>query len=472
MRNMPVLKKRTPRTLEKALGATVALLAILLFVGKSISSHLIDDPRVHEAREAVAWNSKWIPDEQNAATDYVNAANAVHVGYSLDSLNIFINGELIPAVRVPLPPRIGNALADYVRMNSGALFYLEQAVGKSACRFPREGEYYRARYGEPLGSRIYRLPFLLTIATLSAADSGDHALAARNLNTMAALARSLIQDTSSGFHLSGSYVVTQLVDAFERTAPASAYSDEGLARVLRTLSDIEFLLPSRERLQQTLLSTLEWRIMGVEEGWARDSYVLPLLFSEWSGLDDFRRATCVFTGQDVLNAHHALDLTRIEQDLRYRRLYAGSGASNLVEVAQMQFRDLARVRALKGAVAVERFRLANNRLPESLEEVSRDSLGAITDPFSRGPMPYRKDERGYCVYSVGGNFVDDGGNVKPSSRHENSDIGVYICLAPTPPSLEETPPTLDSSASEPKPVRPSGAAMPGRGIPGGRPMQP
>ena len=70
-------------------------------------------------------------------------------------------------------------------------------------------------------------------------------------------------------------------------------------------------------------------------------------------------------------------------------------------------------------LAVERFRLRNRRLPEKLKEdlvpmyIERIPL----DPYTRKPVKFKKVEGGYCVYSVGADRIDDGGQEKNDEGH-------------------------------------------------------
>ena len=72
----------------------------------------------------------------------------------------------------------------------------------------------------------------------------------------------------------------------------------------------------------------------------------------------------------------------------------------------------ARCRATMLGLAVERFRnLHNGALPAKLEELTPALIPEIPrDPFDDQPMRYQKLERGFCVYSVGPNGKDDGGD--------------------------------------------------------------
>jgi hypothetical protein len=67
------------------------------------------------------------------------------------------------------------------------------------------------------------------------------------------------------------------------------------------------------------------------------------------------------------------------------------------------------------ALAIERFRLAHEgALPETLQQLVPTWLPKIpTDIFDGQPLRYRRLERGYVVYSVGPDRIDDGGKEKP-----------------------------------------------------------
>jgi hypothetical protein len=79
------------------------------------------------------------------------------------------------------------------------------------------------------------------------------------------------------------------------------------------------------------------------------------------------------------------------------------------------------------ALAVERFRHAQGRLPDDLKELAPQFLDAIpTDPFDGAALRYRRLTRGYVVYSVGQDGHDDGGREVPEHRkatdHSTYDI--------------------------------------------------
>ena len=78
--------------------------------------------------------------------------------------------------------------------------------------------------------------------------------------------------------------------------------------------------------------------------------------------------------------------------------------------------DVAEARRVT-ASAIERHRLAHQRLPETLEQLGDGFLKEVPfDYFAKKPMTYRRlGDAGYVLYSIGSNGTDDGG--KPGKRH-------------------------------------------------------
>jgi len=64
------------------------------------------------------------------------------------------------------------------------------------------------------------------------------------------------------------------------------------------------------------------------------------------------------------------------------------------------------------ACAIERYRMKNAHLPDSLDAMAPQFIKAIPrDVISGEPLKYRRADSGYVLYSVGWNEKDDGGTV-------------------------------------------------------------
>ncbi|NJL71098.1 MAG: hypothetical protein HC888_05500 [Candidatus Competibacteraceae bacterium] len=70
----------------------------------------------------------------------------------------------------------------------------------------------------------------------------------------------------------------------------------------------------------------------------------------------------------------------------------------------------AQLRSARVALAVSQYEQAHDELPESLDVLAPDFLDIVPlDPFDEQPLRYRREGKGFIVYSVGDNLVDDGG---------------------------------------------------------------
>jgi len=78
-----------------------------------------------------------------------------------------------------------------------------------------------------------------------------------------------------------------------------------------------------------------------------------------------------------------------------------------------------RMQLAQTAIAVERFRLAHDRLPASLSEMVPQYLESVPeDPFDGHPIRFKLLEKGYVIYSVGCDGVDDGGKGAPMRKEK------------------------------------------------------
>lgn len=92
------------------------------------------------------------------------------------------------------------------------------------------------------------------------------------------------------------------------------------------------------------------------------------------------------------------------------------------------------------ALAAERFKLENGKLPAALSDlVPRYLLSVPLDPLSGLPLLFRSSPDGYAIYSVGQNGRDDAGDLTPPSaadrrrlgrRASSADVGIRVITTP------------------------------------------
>ena len=95
--------------------------------------------------------------------------------------------------------------------------------------------------------------------------------------------------------------------------------------------------------------------------------------------------------------------------------------SNLSRFLLSEAELVAHVRVTSASLAVERWRLVNgNQVPNSLAELVPGILSSMpTDPFDGRPLRYKKLAQGYVIYSIGPDFIDDGGKAKPADAEDS-----------------------------------------------------
>jgi len=114
-----------------------------------------------------------------------------------------------------------------------------------------------------------------------------------------------------------------------------------------------------------------------------------------------------------LPTYERLDAVRALETLYRRRakrsviLRRGEGVRHILIV---EIECLACLRATRVGLAVERYRLGTGHWPEALSELVPDYLDSVPeDPFDGAPFRYKRLDRGFVVYSVGKDGVDNDG---------------------------------------------------------------
>jgi hypothetical protein len=107
-------------------------------------------------------------------------------------------------------------------------------------------------------------------------------------------------------------------------------------------------------------------------------------------------------------------------------------------VSEMRFRAKADHEALVTVLAIKRWRGATGAYPPDLQTLVAASYlpGLPTDPYNDGTLVYRRTQDDFLLYSVGADFVDDGGRSgvgddgKPKAWPDNGDAVFWPLAAP------------------------------------------
>jgi hypothetical protein len=73
------------------------------------------------------------------------------------------------------------------------------------------------------------------------------------------------------------------------------------------------------------------------------------------------------------------------------------------------------------ALAIERYRLKEGKLPETVEMLVPGYLPQVyVDPFDGKPLRYKQTEPGYMIYTIGEDGVDDGGRERDQKNRDKT----------------------------------------------------
>jgi len=98
-------------------------------------------------------------------------------------------------------------------------------------------------------------------------------------------------------------------------------------------------------------------------------------------------------------------------------------APSMGRLNEIAYRQKAQVEALITVLAIIRFKQSTGNYPESLDNlVVTGYLKQLPmDPFSDKPLIYKRTEDNFTLYSVGLNFIDDGGELGKNDRGNPTD---------------------------------------------------
>ncbi len=327
-----------------------------------------------------------------------------------------------------MPEETKELVADFLADQAEVMVLLHDAARIAECRYPSPyvgGKYVGSQHLGQARECARRLELL----ALLAAEEGQTGKAADALDASFALADSLPDKP---------FLIAQLV----RFACLSL-SVDGMER---TMNRTQFAPAQRKVLAARLVAAERpdaiWRCV-VSERCARDVSMM----SEDKGWEEVMslmpnggvllRAPVVRANARLMNLsalgrligptrvpveQRTESMSRLVQEFEVECEEAAGGDPDLVETYKLfaglefqrvvleELKIIARLRAARTALAIEGFREAQKRLPESLAELVPKCIEAVPlDPFDGKPLRFKKLEKGYVVYSIGQDGADQGG---------------------------------------------------------------
>jgi hypothetical protein len=385
--------------------------------------------------------NKWyraVPDSANAALVMTQAFALVR-NFD-DSRSNAIASFKTPSRSEPLSSEDQQLLSAYLKLNEAALAKAGEAAALPQSRYPLDltcGSYTLL----PHLSKIKELARLEEYKALVAARAGNASEAAACVGNILGIAQTLDEEPlliSQLVRIACLSIACRTLECILNSTSLGAKDLQKLADSLATAQEKQPMVRALvgERAMYAPVFRMSWAEikrmadLGAPESSAGPARPLPGQ-SPWlvraSGflerdlnyfLDaiqtniDFARKTFPESLQ-VTNVN-----PKIEQEaIRMKFILSSMVLPAMNRVIVKEAESQAHLRLAFTAVTVERFRLANKRLPSSLEELAPKFLSEVPlDPFTGQPLRYKQLPKGYVIYSLDKDGRDDGGKEKPANR--------------------------------------------------------
>jgi hypothetical protein len=322
--------------------------------------------------------------------------------------------------RASIPDDMKELLGTHIRDNAKALELLHRASTIEASRYPVDLSEGLEGFIPHIGD-VRNAWLLLCLEAVLCSEMGDGDGATRAIEAAFHVARTLSPEP---------LLISQLV-CFAGQRSASGSLERIVGRIELNDAQLERLASAVGGADEA--TGVPGFLIGLQcqylEVFKRPEALDPDLFQDlpprvileaYSGLGLAAREGSIFLEMmeqyievAQLPTHERLDAVRALETLyrgRAKRcvfLRRGEGVRHIL-IAEVGC--LACLRATRVGLAVERFRLGTGHWPEVLGELVPNHLESIPeDPFDGAPLRYKRLERGFVVYSVGEDGVDNDG---------------------------------------------------------------
>jgi hypothetical protein len=276
--------------------------------------------------------------------------------------------------------------------------------------------------------QVRALAHVLNSLAMMAAEDNQPTRAAELLERSFQFADTLPSDSLVA-HMIGVACLNLSTTTAERCLNHVVFTDEHLRRLDRSLPP-----PSTNRFSHALRGEhciAIWGFQEVKAGVNIDHVIGTARDRRWwvNLWNKFKPGRKAYRDEDFLRyldlyrpSQAMLDLPATQAVVRAKQLTAayasnitslvgGAVPANWIKALQVNFESQAKLSVLKTSFAIERFRLAHaGKIPTGLPQLVPDFLPSVPrDLFDGQPLRFKTLPRGYVVYSLGADGVDDGG---------------------------------------------------------------
>jgi hypothetical protein len=428
------------------LSVLVLIIAILLFYRLSQKSAL--DKKLDEISAAGYPSTceeldEWYsipPGQKNAADPILDAIAAFQQWPQQDMEDLpFVGTGYPPSRTETITEPTKEIIAEYLADNAKSLELLHKASQISHCRFPVD---YTAGFNTTINYLgEFRQSFhLIALEASFHAQNNQPDAAIESISTLFSLARFLEKEPLIISQLVRIACQTKALEALEYVINQIKFSDQQLNAISRTIEDTKnpdamlYGFAGERACGMDIFTKPTEQKLALLGGQAIPASLIPLYAAigmadqdAISYLDIMSKSVqaCKLPLKERLEVAKSID-TEIGEIPKIRYL-AKAMTPAVARVTEMDCRIMSRLDGARVALAVERYRLANGKLPESLKDLVPTFLESVPiDPFDSKPLKYKKLDPGFVIYSIGEDRQDDGGKERGPDRKKPNDATFII----------------------------------------------
>ena len=374
----------------------------------------------------------------NIPPDAENAAYTIEDAFSFYKDWDKEKSKSLPVVgRAKLPPRtealsaeMKALITEYIADNNEAIELLHAGAAVEHCRYPIDLSAGFATLVPNL-SEMRRCVRLLELEAVLHAENGDGRSATRSAISGFGIARSLAKEPVMISQLVRAGCQTSAISAVEQVINRTELTDEQLVELIEHVRN-------SERSSDIFRAFVGERCTGISFFRVPESVGLNVLGGSGPLL---RPLLALYKAAGLADADAVIYLDLMDGYLKAARLplHERREAVEAVEaklqstsqahillhtimpalsrVTTIEMRAIARLRTAQVALALRRYHMSADKLPDKLADLVPAYLETVPkDPFDGNDLRYKKLVVGFVVYSIGEDLSDDGGKERPPRK--------------------------------------------------------
>lgn len=432
----PRRKRKVLRTLLIVLVVIIACFVVFRLVLRSKLNARLDAIRADGYPATCAEMDAWytIPESaENAADTFIDSFSRYEKWEEEEKRKLLpiVGDAELPLRTEPLTEETKALVTQYLADNQQALELLHKGAAIEHSRYPVD----LSKGFETLmphlsdfrtGARMLELEAILH------AENGKPEKVVDSIESTFGLARSISKEPLLISQLVRVACQGLAISTLEHVINRTEFTDEQLIELGGTLANAEDPCAMTRAFVGERCAGLSFfkmpaaRIPRVVDGGSSPLSVVAFALYKFAGLADMDAAIYLDTMNDYIEAlefppqkrRGAADAVeaRFEKTSRIHILLhiimPGLSRATTIDV-----RSIAQLHTARAGLAVERYRLAAGKFPDTLGDLIPTYLDAVPkDPFDGEDLRYKKLETGFVVYSIGEDGSDDGGKEKPRKR--------------------------------------------------------